>query len=102
MDHDQIKERMAALALAYASMEFPKIENHKHGYQLALAIQKRRQREFYAEMNYLEEMLELTPRSTSAATKAVIEPYKPRGRGRPPTGGRKPRDRRVNKDDDSW
>lgn len=65
---------------------------------------------FYSERAHYEDMLDGLTRPTApteaSTTTAIFSAYQPhapkRKRGRPPTGGRKPRDRRVNKDDDSF
>lgn len=64
---------------------------------------------FYNERAHYEDMLDgltrpaIVEASTTTAIFSAYQPHQPkRKRGRPPTGGRKPRDRRVNKDDDSF
>lgn len=63
------------------------------------------QADFISAMGRLEDMLyemEHAPLKQPVPEPARYQPAVPRKRGRPSTGGRKPRDRRVHKDDDSY
>jgi len=104
-DKDKIKQRMEALLQSYMKQEPPRIESGRFRYERYFTELHRREREFYGEMHYLDDLLHAAPvLSLPAESTTTIVPYQPapkRRRGRPATGI-KPRDRRVNRDDDSF
>jgi len=104
-DPTKIKHRMDALLQSYMKQEPPRIESGRFRYERYFTELHRREREFYGEMHYLDDLLHAAPvLSLPAESTTTIVPYEPapkRRRGRPATGI-KPRDRRVNKDDDSF
>lgn len=109
LDKQQIQTRMKQLIDTYTNATVS-ISHRQHINAETIELwnerQRRLQTEFYSAMHYYEDLLYPTPHA--APPPPHITPYVPwtpppkRGRGRPSTGGRKPRDRRVHKDDDSY
>lgn len=110
MNHEVIRQRMEELLLQYTTdlAESDKRLNElKH--QAWLIERRALETRFYAAMQHFESLLYDPPPEPRPAMPDPPAPPVPdltpkvkRGRGRPFTGGRKPRDRRVNRDDDSW
>lgn len=96
-DPAKIKLRMEALAYEYVNKRFQRVTSGHFQFQQEIKLRKRVEAEFYGELHYLEDLLysarpavlPLQPASTT-----TIVPYVPaprRRRGRPSTGGRRPR-----------
>lgn len=104
-DKAKIAERMEQTLQAYLALPPITVTEGRFQHQRWLAEVHRRQNAFYAEMHYYEDLLYAAPvlslQAESTTTIVPYEPAKKRRRGRPATGV-KPRDRRVNKDDDSY
>lgn len=109
MNPGTIRQRMDELLQQYMTdlAESDKRLNElKH--QAWLIERRALETRFYAAMRHFESLLYDPPPEPRPAV--LVSPVPPlaltpkvkRGRGRPFTGGRKPRDRRVNRDDDSW
>jgi len=94
-DPAKIKLRMEALALAYANKRFQTITTGQFRWIREIRERKRAQAEFYGEMHYLEDLLYapavLPLQPGSSTTILPYTPLPPRRRGRPSTGGRRPR-----------
>jgi len=104
-DPEKIQHRMKQLLKTYLARPPPRIDSGRFRNERYFAALRRAQDEFYGEMHYLDDLLYATPvLPLQAESTTTIVPYTPapkRRRGRPATGI-KPRDRRVNKDDDSY
>lgn len=103
-DANKIKRRMEQLAHEYVNKRFQVITTGRFRFQREIILRKQAEREFYSAMWHLEDLLYAVPvLPLQAESTTTIVPYQPakRRRGRPATGV-KPRDRRVNKDDDSY
>jgi len=104
-DPAKIKHRMEQLATQYVSRRWQTITTGQFRFEREIQERKRIEREFYGHMHYLEDLLYAAPvlplQAESTTTIAPYEPARKKRRGRPATGI-KPRDRRVNKDDDSY
>lgn len=105
-DHAAIKERMAALLDAYLKRPPPPFLTERFRYERYFARLKQAQTEFYSEMHYLDDLLyasSVLPLPTESTTTIVpYTPLPPRRRGRPSTGGRKPRDRRKRPENEPY
>lgn len=91
----------------FVNYRYPPIEEGRFRYLRLIRQRKLVQDEFYATMSYYESLLDAAPvlplRAESSTT--TVLPYQPqpkRKRGRPSTGGRKPRDQRRNKPDEDY
>jgi len=89
-DHVAIKERMSALLDAYLKRPPPPFLSERFRYERYYAELHRREREFYAEMHYLDDLLYAAPvlplPVESTTTIVPYTPAQPRRRGRPRTG----------------
>lgn len=110
LDRKHIQLRMQQLVQTYTDATKPmskRLAGTGRDSAIWLARQRKMQDEFYTAMQYYENLLYAPPPPTTTESQTNIVPWTPpltisRGRGRPSTGGRKPRDRRVNRDDDSY
>lgn len=109
-DRAKIIARMEMRAHEYINKVYPPMGTQRYA-ELKWALDRKRAMvEFYRERFYLESLLEEAhtlpaPKSPPKSTTSMVGYVPPRGRpqrGRPPTGGRKKRDRRVKRDDDSF
>lgn len=105
-DHDAIKERMKQLLDRYLQQKWPNVPRDRWQWFNEVAELHRRHNEFYGEMHYLEDLLYAAPvLSLPVESTTTIVPYtpaQPRRRGRPPSGGRKPRNRRKRPEDEPY
>lgn len=107
-DREKIKQRMEQLGRQFAARPAPSIEPGRFFHQRYIWQMMRAQSEFYAELFYLDSLLceaPVLPLPVAQSTTTVVTPYvprTPRRRGRPSTGGRRPRDRRRNPPDDAY
>jgi len=95
-DPAKIKQRMDRLAHEYVNKRFTRITSGHFQFQREIKDRKRAEAEFYSEMHYLEDLLYVRPvvLPLQPASTTTIVPYTPlatRRRGRPSTGGRKPK-----------
>lgn len=94
-DRDKVRRRMQQTADRYIASKFPDLPRDRWQHLNELKELHRRQNEFYAEMNYYEQLLYAAPvLPLQAESTTTIVPYTPRPkpkRGRPSTGGRKPK-----------
>jgi len=95
-DPVKIKNKMERTVEAFVNHRYPPIEDGQFRYLRLIHQRKLVQAEFYATMSYYESLLYAAPvlplRAESSTT--TVLPYQPatkRKRGRPSTGGRKPR-----------
>jgi hypothetical protein len=103
-DRDKIKDYMDQLAREYTNRVYTPVTSGQFRHEREIKDRHKAQDAFYGEMHYLEDLLYSTPVRAAQAPSTTIAPYQPakkRKRGRPATGV-KPRDRRVNRDDDSY
>jgi len=95
----------------FVNHRYPPIEDGQFRYLRLIHQRKLVQNEFYATMSYYESLLDAAPvlplRAESSTT--TVLPYQPaqkRKRGRPSTGGRRPkpttRKGRTKDDDSDW
>lgn len=96
MNRQEVLQCIAKLAHQYANKPWPKVTDGRFRFKREIELLKLAQMEFYAEMSYFESLLvEETPvLSLQASTTTVVDMYQPaqpRRRGRPSTGGRKPK-----------
>lgn len=106
-DHEKIKNKMERRLQQFIDKKYPPVESGPFRYLREIRLRKDAQNEFYADMSYYESLLYAAPVLTLQATTSTttIVPYEPAPkpkRGRPSTGGRKPRDRRKRPDDDPY
>ena len=105
-NHQKIKERMAQTLQTYLTQPRIVVPEGRFRNERWIAEAHRRQNLFYAEMNYLDDLLYAAPvLSLRAESTTTVVPYQPatkRKRGRPSTGGRKPRASRRNTDADPY
>jgi len=105
-DRAKINARRQQLLDAYVTALPPVFGTHRRRYEMYYAELHRREREFYAEMYYLDDLLYAVPvlplPAESTTTIVTYQPAQPRRRGRPPSGGRKPRDRRKRPEDEPY
>lgn len=106
-DHEKIKNKMERRLQQFIDQRYPPVENGPFRYLREIRIRKDAQNEFYADMSYYESLLYTAPVLSLQATTSTttIVPYEPRPkpkRGRPSTGGRKPRDRRKHPHDEPY
>jgi len=95
-DPAKIKLRMEALAYEYVNKRFQRVTSGHFQFQREIKDRKRVEAEFYGEMHYLEDLLYATPAvlPLQPASTTTVVPYVPaprRRRGRPSTGGRRPK-----------
>lgn len=111
MNLDQIRQRMKELVDIYVNLETPKPDGRPHWDRRFYQRLRDRQAVFYTAMFELEERLvELLKASASPAVEpptsqpstTTVVVGTARRRGRPPTGGRKPRDRRKHPYDEEY
>lgn len=96
-DPAKIKLRMEALANEFVNKRYQRVTSGHFQFQREIRDRHRAEAEFYGEMHYLEDLLysykpavlSLQPASTT--TIVPYTPLPPRRRGRPSTGGRKPK-----------
>lgn len=93
-DPIKIKNKMDQTIYRFVNYVYPPLEDGPFHYIRLIRQRKEVQSEFYATMAYYESLLapSVTPVSTESTTSVV--PYQPpakRGRGRPSSGGRKPK-----------
>jgi len=93
---------MHAVVDRYVHMSYEPIPPGPYAYRRLIEQRKRAQTEFYAEMAYYELLLETVavfapPPTESTTTITSPSPIARPRRGRPPTGGRKSRDRRSDR-----
>ena len=95
IDIEHIKLRMAQLEEEYRNAPLPKMLDGRFAELRWYAQIRAAQRDFYAAMHHYEDLLYATPvLPLQAESTTTIVPYVPAGkprRGRPSTGGRKPR-----------
>lgn len=106
-DRDKIKQRMEQTLQAYLRQEHPRVNTGPFQWAREIIAIKRAQAEFYAEMHYLDDLLYAYPVLSLPveSTTTIVTDYTPkpqRKRGRPSTGGRKPRASRRNTDADPY
>jgi len=94
-DAQAIKKRMEETLQAYLQKRPPPLDTTPYRYLNQLSMIKKAQADFYAEMHYLDDLLHAAPvLPLQAESTTTIVPYQPaqqRRRGRPSTGGRKPK-----------
>ena len=98
-DPDKIRRKMDQRLQQFLTHKYPPLEDGKFRYLREIRLRKDAQNEFYADMSYYESLLETVPvlplqAESSEASTTTLVPYQPRPkpkRGRPYTGGRKPR-----------
>jgi len=95
IDIEHIKLRIAQLPEEHRNRPVPKMTDGPFAEQLWYAKIRAAQREFYAAMHHYEDLLYAAPvLPLQAESTTTIVPYQPTPkprRGRPSTGGRKPR-----------
>jgi len=94
-DRDLIKQRMEETLQAYLRTPYPRVNTGRLQWAREIIALKRAQAEFYSEMHYLDDLLYAAPvlplLAPSTTTVVPYEPAPKRKRGRPSTGGRKPK-----------
>ena len=94
-DRELIKRRMEETLQAYLRTPYPRVNTGRLQWAREIIALKRAQAEFYSEMHYLDDLLYAAPvLPLPVESTTTIVPYEPpakRRRGRPSTGGRKPR-----------
>jgi len=94
-DHAAIKKRMEETLQAYLQKRPPPLDSTPYRHLNQLSFIKKAQAEFYSEMHYLDDLLHAIPElPLQVESTTTIVPYQPaqsRRRGRPSTGGRKPK-----------
>lgn len=105
-DPDKVKQRIKELVDRYCARAYPVLPRERFQWSNEIRELHRRQAEFYAELRYLDDLLYAAPvLSLPVVSSTTVIPYtpalKPR-RGRPSTGGRRPRDRRKRPDDEPY
>jgi len=96
-DHDKIKRKMEQRLQSFINKTYPPLEDGKFRYLREIRLRKDAQNEFYADMSYYESLLYaplVLPLQAVESSTTTIVPYEPvpkPKRGRPSTGGRKPR-----------
>lgn len=94
-DKQKIKERMEQTLQTYLTLPRIVVPEGHFRHERWIAEAQRRQKLFYAEMHYLDDLLYAAPvLPLPVESTTTIVPYEPpakRKRGRPSTGGRKPR-----------
>lgn len=110
-DPVKIKNKMERAVEAFVNYRYPPVEDGPFLYLRLIRQRKLVQAEFYATMSYYESLLyaaPVLPLRVESSTTTVL-PYQPatkRKRGRPSTGGRKPRPTtrkgRTKEDDGSY
>jgi len=94
-DRELIKRRMEETLQAYLRTPYPRVNTGRLQWAREIIALKRAQAEFYSEMHYLDDLLYAAPvLPLPVESTTTIVPYEPpakRKRGRPSTGGRKPR-----------
>jgi len=104
MNAEEVKRRMKQTIDKYIDSRPPVVADGQFRYYREIAEIKRRQREFYATLAYYESMMVATtpvlplPVTESTTTLVAYTPLPRQRRGRPSTGGRRPRDRRKQQD----
>jgi len=104
-DRDKIKDYMDRLALEYTSRVYTPVTSGQFRFEREIKDIRRAESEFYGEMHYLEDLLWTAPvLPLQAASPTPVAPCatKPKRKAGRPRTGVKPRDRRVNRDDDSY
>jgi len=95
-DPAKIKLRMERLAHEFVNKRYQRVTSGHFQFQREIRDRKRAEAEFYGEMHYLEDLLYARPavlplQPASTTTIVPYTPAPPRRRGRPSTGGRRPR-----------
>jgi len=94
-DAQAIKKRMEETLQAYLQKRPPPLDDTPYRYLNQLSMIKKAQADFYAEMHYLDDLLHAAPvlplQAESTTTIVPCQPAQQRRRGRPSTGGRKPK-----------
>jgi len=95
-DPVKIKLRMERLAHEFVNKRYQRVTSGHFQFQREIKDRKRAEAEFYGEMHYLEDLLYARPavlplQPVSTTTIVPYTPLPPRRRGRPSTGGRRPK-----------
>jgi len=95
-DPAKIKLRMERLAHEFVNKRYQRVTSGHFQFQREIKDRKRAEAEFYGELYYLEDLLYARPavlplQPASSTTIVPYTPLAPRRRGRPSTGGRRPR-----------
>lgn len=95
-DPVKIRLRMEQLAHEFVNKRYVRITTGRFQFQHEIRLRHQVETEFYAHMHYLEDLLyarlaELPLQSASTTTIVPYTPLPPRRRGRPSTGGRRPK-----------
>lgn len=96
-DPAKIKLRMEALANEFVNKRYQRVTEGRFQFQREIKDRHRAEAEFYGELHYLEDLLYMSRpavlplQSASTTTIVPYTPLAPRRRGRPSTGGRKPK-----------